>query len=97
VNPDGVVALLAEIVRGTPSLPGAACMDQYQLYDDLPGSGPEYQRERVKRAAACCATCPVQAKCPMVVTAGATNITAAGGARRASAVRRATPADLRAS
>jgi hypothetical protein len=91
VNPDGVIALLAEIVRGTPSLPGAACVDQYQLYDELPGSGPEYQRERVKRAAACCAGCPVQAKCPTVVISGAASITAAVGARRASAVRRPPP------
>jgi hypothetical protein len=91
VNPDGVVALLAEIVRGAPSLPGAACMDQHELYDELPGCGPEYQRERVERAAACCATCPVQAKCPTVVTSGMTRVTAAVGVRRASAVRRPPP------
>ena len=93
---DGVVALLAEIVRGAPSLPGAACVDQHELYDELPGSGPEYQRERVKRVAACCATCPVQAKCPTLVITDATSITVAVGVRRASAVHR-TPADRRAS
>jgi hypothetical protein len=100
LNPDGEVALLAEIVRDLPSLPGAACVDQYRLYDELPWRGPEHhdqQRERVKRAAACCAACPVQAKCPTVVISGATSITAAVGVRRASAVRQSTPADLRAS
>ena len=97
MNPDGVVALLAEIIRGTPSLPGAACVDQYQLYDELPGRGPEYERKRIKRAAACCGGSPGRAKCPTVVTSGSTSIPVAVGVRRASAVRGATPVDLRAS
>jgi hypothetical protein len=81
------VALLAEIVRGAPSLPGAACMGQHELYDESPGSGPKYQRGRIERAAACCAGCPVQAKCTAVVTSGAISIPLAVGVRRASAVR----------
>jgi hypothetical protein len=90
-DPDGVVALIAEIVRGAPNLAGASCVGQHELYDESPGSGPEYQRERIKRAAACCGGCPVQAKCPVVVISGATSITIALGVRRASAVRRRPP------
>jgi hypothetical protein len=41
VNPDGVVALLAEIVRGAPNLAGASCVGQYQLFDESPGRGPK--------------------------------------------------------
>jgi hypothetical protein len=88
LNPEGVVALLAEILRDLPSLPEAACGDQYQSVPAFvqfrtnarPWCGPEYQREHVKRAA----TCPVQAKCPTVVTTSTTSIALAVGVRRGS-------------
>ncbi len=60
MDPDGVVALLAEIVRGALSLPEAACVDQYRLYDEIRGRGHQHhdqEHARIARAATCCVTC----------------------------------------
>lgn len=54
----GVIGLIAEIVRSTTDLAGAACQGRSDLFD------AEHQTPTVYEAATeLCRTCPVRAKC----------------------------------
>lgn len=68
MDPEGTIQLLTEIVRGVPSLPGAACRGRHELYDELPaGRGPERaaaEQERVAAAVMVCCGCPARSACP---------------------------------
>ncbi|MGH3934145.1 MAG: hypothetical protein ACRDS1_04060 [Pseudonocardiaceae bacterium] len=68
VDPDGVVLLVAEIVRGAPNLPGAACRGRFELFDEAVGRGgperPAQERQRLQRAAELCRGCPARPACP---------------------------------
>jgi len=37
VDVDGTIKLVGAILRGTPSLPGAACIGRSELFDEIPG------------------------------------------------------------
>ena len=66
-DPEGTIQLLTEIVRGAPSLPGAACRGRYELFDTVPGRDPErhaQQRQRLELAAELCRGCPARPGCP---------------------------------
>lgn len=54
VSEPGAVGLLAEILRGVPALPGAACIHKAGIFSDP---------RRVAEAKAICARCPVIAAC----------------------------------
>lgn len=68
VDADGAVTLVAAIVRGVPSLPGAACVGRWELFDEVAGARGqerrELERQRVERAAAVCRSCPARPGCP---------------------------------
>lgn len=86
VDRDAVVALVAAIVRGIPSLPGAACIGHHDLFDELPGRGHQHhddEHARIARAAACCGTYPARVQCPTVTTS--TTITVAVGCAASAA------------
>ena len=69
MNPDGAAELLAAILTGAPSLPGAACRRRAGLFDDRhPGESAEQQRHRFEAAAAVCARCPAQPACRSAVS-----------------------------
>lgn len=61
-------ALVAAIVRCVPSLPGAACVGRWELFDEVAGArGPErreLERQWLERAAALCRRCPARPACP---------------------------------
>ena len=66
MDPDGTVRLLGVILAGAPSLPAAGCRGRYDLFDDVPGRGPELhaqERQRLELAAALCRTCPARPAC----------------------------------
>jgi hypothetical protein len=64
VDRNGVVDLVAAIVRGAPSLPEAACVGQYQLFDDVPGRQSRDQRQqRYEAAVMVCRGCPTRPAC----------------------------------
>jgi hypothetical protein len=70
VDPDGVIRLVGAILRGTPSLPGAACRGRYELHDEIPGQPTrrgvaEILQQRRTAAAALCQRCPVRAGYPL--------------------------------
>ncbi|MGH3936451.1 MAG: hypothetical protein ACRDS1_15980 [Pseudonocardiaceae bacterium] len=73
MDADGVVRLVAEIVRSVPNLPGAACVGRYDLFDEPVGrGGPErhdQERQRLQRGVALCRTCPARPGCPVSVAA----------------------------
>ncbi|MGP4058977.1 WhiB family transcriptional regulator [Mycobacterium sp. 4D054] len=50
----GTVGLIAEILRGVPALPGAACIRKAGVFSD---------RRRIGEAKAICARCPVITAC----------------------------------
>ncbi|MGH3896793.1 MAG: hypothetical protein ACRDTA_00785 [Pseudonocardiaceae bacterium] len=50
-GPDGTVRLIGAILRGTPSLPGAACIGRHELFDDVAQEDPATRRERLDAAA----------------------------------------------
>ncbi len=69
VDPDGTIKLVGAILRGTPSLPGAACRGRHELFDEIPGQPnrrgvAEILAQRRTAAAALCSQCPVRARCP---------------------------------
>ncbi len=58
---DASTKLLEAILAGTPRLDGAACVGQYQLFDDLPGvatSTHHQEQIRLAEAAQVCAGMP---------------------------------------
>lgn len=72
MNPDGVVALLAEILTDLPRLPNAACVGRHALYDPVTGNGHQQRRQeqiRLAEAARVCAGCPVIGRCTSVTVA----------------------------
>lgn len=69
MNPDGVVALLAEILTDRPHLTGASCIGKHALFDPVLGNGRQYQRQeraRLAKAAHVCAGCPAIRHCTSV-------------------------------
>ncbi|MGH3550759.1 MAG: hypothetical protein ACRDQU_22090 [Pseudonocardiaceae bacterium] len=88
MDPDGTVKLLSAILAGVQPLPGAKCVGRHELYDELHGGygrrHRDQERERLSRAAACCALCPARTQCTTVVTTSST-VTVALSIRRGSA------------
>ncbi|MGH3844366.1 MAG: hypothetical protein ACRDS0_23405 [Pseudonocardiaceae bacterium] len=94
MDPDGTVRLLSAILAGVRPLPGAKCVGQHELYDELHGGygrrHRDQERERLQRAAACCAGCPARPQCTTVTTSS--TVTIAVSMRRASAPSTRPPA-----
>ncbi|MGH3548271.1 MAG: hypothetical protein ACRDQU_09185 [Pseudonocardiaceae bacterium] len=78
VDPDGTVRLLSAILAGVQPLPGAKCVGQHELYDERHGGygrrHRDQERERLARAAACCAGCPARTKCTTVTTSSTVTV-----------------------
>lgn len=55
----GVVELLAEVLAGQPSLPGAACREHIKLFD----AAADGDREAAQEAIEVCGQCPVVEDC----------------------------------
>lgn len=71
VNPDGVVALLGQVVAGIPSVPGAACRGRPGMFDDVVvGETHDQQRGRFDAALAMCRDCDAQAACAAALPPG---------------------------
>jgi hypothetical protein len=67
VDHDGTIMLVTAILRGTPSLPGAACRGEHELYDDVPGQSHRshmLRRENFAASLILCRGCPVRPACP---------------------------------
>ncbi|MDQ3886362.1 MAG: hypothetical protein M3308_04960 [Actinomycetota bacterium] len=63
-DPDGTTALVAAILAGAQSLPGAGCRRQVGLFNDrLDGETAVQRGQRFEAAAAVCSRCPAQPAC----------------------------------
>ncbi len=51
MDPNGTIKLVGAILRGTLSLPGAACRGRYELYDEVPGQSRGARAQRCELAA----------------------------------------------
>ncbi|MGH3780407.1 MAG: hypothetical protein ACRDRO_07210, partial [Pseudonocardiaceae bacterium] len=60
------------ILAGVRPLPGAKSVGRHELYDELHGGygrrHSDQERERLARAAACCAGCPARTQCTTATT-----------------------------
>lgn len=65
----GTVALLAAMLRGRPSLPGALCRGQAPAFDRdrLDGEEEDAYRARLTASRSACAHCPERSGCPRPV------------------------------
>lgn len=65
MDADAAEHLLRAILADLPRLPGAACVSQYALFDDVPGCQSRDQRaERFEAAVRVCESCPARPACP---------------------------------